>query len=66
MVDSSTSRVASSQIIKRPSPSVLRVGIFLGPFLRCLDSSLFVFLPALCNVGSERVIGVRGSKKGLD
>ena len=37
-----------------------------GPFLRGLDRSGLVFLPPLSNIVGEWVIGVRGSKQGLD
>lgn len=37
-----------------------------GPLLGCRDGSLLILLPALGNIGSKRVVGVRGTKKGLD
>jgi hypothetical protein len=45
-------------------PSRLR--ILGGPLFGGRDSRLFVFLPALGNIGSERIVGVRGTKKSLD
>lgn len=37
-----------------------------GPLLGRRDSSLLILLPALGNIGSKRVVGVRGTQEGLD
>jgi hypothetical protein len=46
------------------TPSRLRV--LGGPLLSCCDSRLLILLPALGNIGSEGIVGVRGTEKGLD
>lgn len=36
------------------------------PLLRRCDGGGLIFLPALSNIGGERVVRVRGTKEGLD
>lgn len=45
---------------------VSRLGILGCPFLGRGNRGLFVLLPALCDVGSKRVVGVGRAEKGLD
>lgn len=37
-----------------------------GPFLRCLNRSRLIFLPPFGDIIGKRVIGIWGTKQGLD
>lgn len=42
------------------------LSVFRSPLPGCRNRGLLVLLPALGNIGGERVIRVRGTEKGLD
>ena len=54
--------MSQSQALQR----LLRNGVLICPRPRGGDGALFVLLPALGNVGGERVVRVRGAEKRLD